>query len=615
MNRKSPSLLSHTDNAGDYSYSITDDGLLSHASLLDNVSDIIVATDVNHHIKSWNRAAEKAYNFNREDVLNRHYSVFFDIVFIGTTLQEVRTLLHEHDCWSGEVFVTPKGGTPLKLKGTTIVTRNTSGAIERYITINRDVTNEWQTLEDLMYKQNEFKSFMENAPLMVWINDENGKLYYMNSRFRNNFQLTDAAIGKNVYDLYPEVMRPHCIASDQQVLEEKCCVDVFEEGMDEAGEKIFYKVFKFPVQGTGEKRLIGGQALDITESVENRQALEKSNERFAYAGKATRDVIWDWDLERNKIQRIGGFNVIFGHDANEDLIDFDSDNIHPDDIDTVTASWQKAMNGTDLRWQNEFRYRCADGSYKIVVDQAYIIRNEAGDAVRLIGSMQDITEERRLQQELLEAELRKKQERISAAIEAQEKERHEIAGELHDNVNQLLAATLLYLKTARKNPENAVAMVDQGFAYVEKAIAEIRQITHNLSPANVMVNGLCAALRDFTEKIVLAGSLFVELLVEQDFEEALLVPHLQLALYRIVQEALNNTVKYAGADKVTISITTKSNLLKLDFADNGKGFDMRTVNKGLGLINIRNRVESFHGTAEFISAPGHGSTISVEIPL
>jgi PAS domain S-box-containing protein len=589
--------------------------LLQLGVIYDNVSDIIVTLDAGFFIKNWNLAAEQCYNLNREDVVDRHYKEIFDLELIDSSFAELHSNLKQTGIWKGEAFVTPKGGAKMKLSGTTIALKNKNGDIERYITINRDTTNEWQARQDLLYKQNEFSSFMENAPLLAWVNDEDGVLHYMNTQFKNAFGLNAAAIGTVVYDYYPEPMRQKCISSDRQVLESGKGINIFEEAEDSNGSTTHYEVFKFPVKGHDGKRLIGGQALDITAKTQTKTELLKSYERFEYAGKATRDIIWDWDLSSNKIQRMGGYKKIFGYEIDDDLIEFDSGNIHPDDTDEVVESWKLAMAGEDIRWQKEFRYRCADGSYKIVVDQAYIIRNKAGEAIRLIGTMQDITEERRLQQEVLEVEKKKKLDMITAAIEAQEKERKEISVELHDNVNQLLAAAILYLKTARSQPENSAAMLDESLLHVQKAVDEIRELTHSLNPGCLIVNGLCAALTDFTAKLRIHGNFSVTLTIAEKFKEEKLSQQEQLGLFRVVQESINNTLKYADATAVTIRLEEIDDTIRLQYCDNGIGFDMATVKKGLGLINIQTRIENFNGKATVNSSPGNGCTLLVEIPV
>src|SRR5688500_18620771 len=182
-------------------------------------------------------------------------------------------------------------------------------------------------------------------------------------------------------------------------------------------------------------------------------------------------------------------------------VDFNTNNIHPQDQIHVTKSLQRAINGTDARWQSEYRYLCAGGTYKIVIDQAYIIRDCKSNAVRLIGSMQDVTEERHLQKQVLEAEIQKKKDVVTAVIDAQEKERKELSYELHDNVNQLLAASVLYLKTAQKQSFTAESHIKQSLEYLQKAINEIRNISHNLNPDNLIINGLAAGIKLLAEKL------------------------------------------------------------------------------------------------------------------
>ncbi len=589
--------------------------LLQLGIIFDNVSDIIVTIDAGFYIKNWNLAAEKRYNLNRKDVINRHYKEIFKLELIDTSFTELHKSLRETGIWKGDSFVTPKGGNKIKLSGTAIAVKDKNGEISSYITINRDTTNEWRTGQDLMYKQQEFSSFMENAPLLAWINDEHGILRYMNTHFKNAFGLDESAMGQNIYNYYPDEMRPSCISSDREVLASGKGINVFEEGADKDGTAIHYEVFKFPVKGPDGIRLIGGQAQDITAKTQTKTELLKSYERFEYAGKATRDIIWDWDLSSNKIQRMGGYKKIFGYEIDDDLIEFDSGNIHPDDADEVVKSWQEAMAGGDMRWQKEFRYRCADGTYKIVIDQAYIIRDETGRALRLIGTMQDVTEERRLQQEVLEVEKKKKLDMVTAAIEAQEKERREISVELHDNVNQLLAASILYLKTARAQPGNSDALLDESLLHVQKAIDEIRQLTHSLNPGGLIVNGLSAALNDFTVKLRMPGNFKVNLQIADDFDEQKLSQQQQLGLYRVVQESFSNTIKYANATEVNIRLEEKENKIRLVYSDNGNGFDLSTVKKGLGLINIQNRIENFNGKATITSAPGKGCTLIAELSV
>ena len=180
----------------------------------------------------------------------------------------------------------------------------------------------------------------------------------------------------------------------------------------------------------------------------------------------------------------------------------------------------------------EYKYLCADGSYKNVIDQAYIIRDENGKAVRVIGSMADVTEERSLQNQVFKTEMQKKKDVINAVINAQEKERHELSAELHDNVNQLLAASILYLKTARKQDIIEEELISQSQEYIEKAVNEIRSISHNLIPGDLKLHGLSSALNALTGKLQIPKTFEVKLVCEkidenkiEQYPSACCLPH------------------------------------------------------------------------------------------
>ena len=713
--------------------------IIQQAILLDNISDAVVSTDLNFCIKSWNFSAEMLLGLSRENALDKYYADIFKLITPGNKPAEVVEKIITSGFWKGELGLVGKNGNSMYLQTSFSTIKNASGTALGYIIVGRDITEEKKVREKLAFKQEQFKSFMENAPLLAWINDEDGTLYFMNSFFKKAFNLEDNAIGKNIFTFYPEAMRPYCKASDEKVLSSNQSIETVEEGLDNNGNKLYYKIYKFPVQGNGSKRLIGGQAIDITAITQSKQdlireknqfvsfmentpllawimdedgilhymnsrykassnfkdeyigtdihdlypepirekakqsikevlstnknieyqysyvdetgkaryfnackfpivaadgrryvggqsievtdalhtenELKKSYERFEYAGKATRDVLWDWDMATNKIQRFGGYNTLFGHEMMDDLMEFNTNNVHPEDADAVAKSWQEAVNNGATRWQNEFRYRCADGSYKNVVDQAYIIRDEKGKAVRMIGSMQDVTEERRLQKEILEVEVKKKSDVLSAVIEAQEKERKEISSELHDNVNQLLAAAMLFLKTAGKQNTEATGLIEQSLEYVSKAVNEIRSLSHVLNPGALKVNGIFYALSDFTKKITIPGKFEATVKADLSFNESIINQSLKLTLYRIVQESMNNILKHSGADKVSIYLACSENKVLLNIIDNGNGFDMNTIKRGMGLINISSRVENAGGRVEIISSAGNGCSVNVEIPI
>ena len=477
-----------------------------------------------------------------------------------------------------------------------------------------NITGQINDRMEIIKERSQFQSFMENAPLLAWITDAEGVLLYMNSRFKNSYNYTDEYLNKKIGSVKSITDREKALLPHPDVIIKNKSIELSQEWIDENKKVRTYRTFKFPIQDVEGNYLEGGQSIEITGELLTQRALKKSNELFEYAGKATRDVIWDWDLKENKIRRTGGYKNLYGYEMTDLYEPHTYEKIHIEDIARVLKIVEEAFKGNDSRWQMEYRYLCSDGSYKIVIDQAYIIRNKSGKAVRVIGSMQDVTEERNLQRQVLITEKQKKKDVVDAVIAAQEKERIELSAELHDNVNQLLAASILYLKTAQKQEVIQENLISQSLDYVQKAVDELRIISRNLTPSELKMNGLSAALKVFAEKLHIPKSFEVKLVIEELNENKINQP-LKVAIYRIVQEVINNILKHANATNVAIYLCESDNVLKLTVTDNGKGVDLSAIKKGLGIINIYNRAENFGGSAEIISSPGKGCSWNVLIPL
>ena len=365
---------------------------------------------------------------------------------------------------------------------------------------------------------------------------------------------------------------------------------------------------------TDKGRIYNGIMVDITQMVKTRNALEKSNERYNYAVRATSDAIWDWDIVEKKIYRGDGFTELFGH--TETVISSDSivDHVHPDDKARVLESLEKAIAENQDRWQAEYQYLCANNSYKIVLDKACMVRDDRGNLIRIIGAMRDMSEQRRLERKIVEEEKQRKSEIIQAIIEAQEKERREISSELHDNINQVLATCKLFLEMAEKNPAASASYIAKCNDNIQRVINEIRNISGNLAPYALKDLGLVAAVRDIVERINESGRLVIEFIAPKGLDEETISPDIKMAVFRIIQELLSNIIKHAEASLGKIEMGFDRGTLSLRLSDNGKGFDKEKIKKGSGLHNINNRIEYFNGSSEIESSPGKGCLLFIEIP-
>jgi signal transduction histidine kinase len=239
-------------------------------------------------------------------------------------------------------------------------------------------------------------------------------------------------------------------------------------------------------------------------------------------------------------------------------------------------------------------------------------RLEDSDTVLVVA--QDITERKHLEEELLRTELEKQKAINQATIDSQEQERTEIGKELHDNVNQILTTTKLYLDLALTNKELKDELISKSNKNIISVINEIRQLSRSLMDPTIGDLGLLDSINDLIENINLTRRLHVSLVAEQQLE-ALLSKNNKLTVFRIIQEALNNAIKHARATTVEIFFKIYGDNMMLVIKDDGIGFEASSVKLGAGLKNIQNRVYLVNGTYTIQTSPGNGCKIIINFPI
>jgi signal transduction histidine kinase len=205
-----------------------------------------------------------------------------------------------------------------------------------------------------------------------------------------------------------------------------------------------------------------------------------------------------------------------------------------------------------------------------------------------------------------------------AAVE----ERNRLARELHDSVTQTIFSMTLTAEATRilleRDPTKTGAQIDRLLELAQSALAEMRSLISHLRPKTVAEEGLILALRRHVAERGDRDRLTVALRLEGYEEDRRLPPEIEEALFRIVQEALNNVAKHAQTDRAEIRLHLGDELVSLLVEDPGVGFDPSRVSSGashLGLTSMRERVRALGGTLEIESQPGAGTRIKVEVPL
>lgn len=477
------------------------------------------------------------------------------------------------------------------------------GAIEAALK-HRQAENEKQKVyQQLIQSEKKFRNLLESAPDAMVIVTTQGIIQLINAQTEKLFgYAAGEVIGKHI-----ELLMPF---NDVTSLKESIEVPAKRKN----GEEFPVEISLSPLE-TIDGLIITTAIRDITERKKAEQLIREINERYEFVNKATLDTIWEWDFIAHAGQWGEGFIKTFGYTREElPYGNWIQDYIHEDDKQRVKAGIDEHIKNKKQNWQDEYRFRCADDSYKYVYDRGYILFDENGAPYRMIGAMTDITEKRKLEMELAEQALRQQKLITEVTIQAQEKERNELGRELHDNINQILASVKMYLKIATTNSEKKDDLINRSAGNIDYAIEEIRKLSRTLVVPSLGDIGLISALQELTDDINLTHEFNVSLIHELYDEEAL-NKNLELMLYRIAQEQLNNIRKYAKAKEVTIALRSDTQQLFFIIEDDGHGFDPTTKAKGIGLKNISSRVDFYDGDIKIVSAPGKGCKLEIRIPL
>lgn len=217
-------------------------------------------------------------------------------------------------------------------------------------------------------------------------------------------------------------------------------------------------------------------------------------------------------------------------------------------------------------------------------------------------------------QKLQQALLEEKSKGFEAVISATEEERSRISKDLHDGIGQQLSALNMALnnvssqitdETQRKNLEVITAQFST-------SVNEVRQISHQMMPRKLMENGLVEAIED------LLASSFQFSDITYQFEHHKVTnrfnQNIEISLYRVLQELVNNIIKHANATEVSVQLLRNKDTLLLFAEDNGKGMKESSGN-GHGLLNIRSRLDMIKGTVNFEPSPSSGTSVSIKIPI
>nr|WP_319573427.1 ATP-binding protein [uncultured Draconibacterium sp.] len=204
---------------------------------------------------------------------------------------------------------------------------------------------------------------------------------------------------------------------------------------------------------------------------------------------------------------------------------------------------------------------------------------------------------------------------LSAIISTEEKERKHFAKELHDGLGPVLSSAKMTISAIDKKniEEKNTGLLDKVEKLVDNAILTTKEISNHLTPHVLARYGLKKAIETFIRNAMISE--MIQISLSANIDKKRYKESVEVVLYRIFCELINNTQRHAFASKIAISLTDDNKNIELKYEDNGVGFDSSNEKYGMGLINIVSRVKALHGTIELISSPQKGFSAHIALPL
>ncbi len=539
---------------------------------------------------------EKVEQINRDALQNRGgFELSYRIVRPDGAIRTIQT--------SGMVSVDPTD-RPIAMVG-----------------VAQDITEIKRAEETLRESEERYRSLIANIPDAAWTVNEEGKPVFISRNIEKIIGYTAEEIYSDSFNLIFGRIHPddrdrvtnafHSLFTQNQKFDAEYRVQ------RKSGEWIWVHDRAFITYRKEGIRYADGVLSDITERKEGEEALRKSEERFKLIARATNDAIWDWDMTTNTVWWNESFKTLFGYKAEEIEPGIESwtNRIHPEDKEYLLAGTHNVIERGGEFWSAEYRFRRADGTYATILDRGYVVHVKDGKPVRMVGAMMDITDRKR-DEEALAGYAKRLRSLSGQLLEAQETERRRIARELHDEIGQSLTAVKLQLHAAKRHSDYPM---QESIQLVDHALSQVRHLSLDLHPPQLDELGLVATLRWHLDRQAHAAGLISNFAA--DPFPAPLPPDLEIACFRIAQEALTNVVRHAHAAEVTVELRQRGNELHLIVEDDGQGFDVGTARDraiqgaSLGLVGMQERAELAGGRLELNSAPGEGTQVHAIFPL
>lgn len=474
--------------------------------------------------------------------------------------------------------------------------------------------------QDLPFASNIYDS-VEDAPDLIWSMDLQGKWTLLSPSAERIFGYSlGTMLGKPFTDFQTGAQSKHNHFLFT-ALRMKQKLSRFEARFTRSnGEALVLLVNAIPLlDENGQLTGASGTAMDITRIKNAVHALRDSELHYESAIHAANDIVWDWNFQTNQVWVDDKRSFAFFPKSVRAAIREKLRQIHPGDRKRVINGIRQIFTLRQPAWSCGYRFLDGGSQYHDIMTRAHISYDQWGRPLRMIVAMLNLSE---LQQtETGFSNSRRQFRELALQLQtAREEERSVIARELHDEFAQVLTAIKLdlhWLKRKLSDRQHALhTRIDDMTNTLEQTLRRVGDIATGLRPQILEDLGLTGAIKWLLNKLMERTGAACSYLLE-DLKHCTLDKELEIALYRIVQEALANIARHTKASQVKVTSCLENRQLELRISDNGPGMPAGKIydTNSLGLAGMRERAAVFRGNVFFESSPASGLTVTIRVPL
>lgn len=483
-------------------------------------------------------------------------------------------------------------------------------------------SQEHMEMEKALQLREEYLRFLyEENPTMYFTVAPDGMVLSVNEFGASELGYTvDELTGKSVLTVFPEFEREKVRLHMQECLGDFGRMHEWEiRKIRKDGELLWVKEVARAVTMPGGATAVLIVCRDITENKQVEERIKQNDLRLRNAQRIANLGFWEWDIVKDQVYWSDEVYRIFGiqrgsyNPAYEDFLQA----VHPEDRKFVGDSVDKAIN-EGAEYNINHRVVLPDGEIRYVKEQGEVSYDETGKPVRMVGTVNDITQHKMAEDEIRMSQVRLRN--LATRLQAiREEERARIAREIHDELGQTLTGLKMDLVWMREHlprkQQNLAGRVDSMISLVDRKLDDTRRLAFRLRPALLDDLGLEAAieceLQEFADRASCEYSLDLRNgTLGQDRDR-------DTAVFRILQEALTNVGRHAKATQIDVALYSSNSELILTVRDNGVGIDYNKMesSESLGLIGMQERAGALGGNIFIMKTSEGGTEVTLKMPI